>query len=299
MRLIGPGDSSSVIEEAPSQKALALGDALEANILTFIGPITAGVDDHVRDAVESIDKGARLKRVAIVLETEGGFIEVVERIVGTIRHHWPEHVDFIIPNFAMSAGTVLALSGNRIFMDYYSVLGPIDPQVERNGRLVPALGYLHQYEHLIDKARYGVLTAAEASILLEKFDQAELYQFERQRDLSVSLLTDWLASYKFRNWTITEERREAVTDELRRSRAKEIADHLNDTKRWHSHGRGIGASVLRRELKLQIDDFGTDTELSTKIAQYYALVSDFRRKHGMIGLVQVPGLTIPVLGAKP
>jgi len=52
-------------------------------------------------------------------------------------------VDFLIPSHAMSAGTILAMSGDAIHMDYYSVLGPIDPQVEnQEGRLIPALGYL-------------------------------------------------------------------------------------------------------------------------------------------------------------
>ena len=51
----------------------------------------------------------------------------VERTVGIIRQHYFQ-VDFIIPDKAMSAGTVCALSGDNIYMDYYSQLGPIDPQ---------------------------------------------------------------------------------------------------------------------------------------------------------------------------
>jgi len=54
-------------------------------------------------------------------------METIERIVAVMRNHY-ESVSFIIPNFAFSAGTVLALSGDEIYMDYYSVLGHIDPQ---------------------------------------------------------------------------------------------------------------------------------------------------------------------------
>ena len=77
----------------------------------------------------------------------------------------------------MSAGTVLVMSGDAIHMDYYSLLGPIDPQVQRPGAtgLIPALGYLIQYERLIEKGRQGILTTAEAQILIDCFDQAELY----------------------------------------------------------------------------------------------------------------------------
>ena len=56
-------------------------------------------------------------------------MDVVQRVVDTLRRHY-NLVDFIIPNYAYSAGTVLAMSGDAIHMDYYSRLGPIDPQIE-------------------------------------------------------------------------------------------------------------------------------------------------------------------------
>ena len=108
------------------------------------------------------------------MSTAGGFIEVVERVVGTMRYNY-QQVEFIIPDVAYSAGTVLALSGDAIHMDYYSRLGPIDPQVTLdNGRSVPALGYLARYEALLERAREGDLTGAEVAMLLN-FDQAELF----------------------------------------------------------------------------------------------------------------------------
>ncbi len=48
-------------------------------------------------------------------------------MVSVMRKHYKE-VSFIVPSHAYSAGTVLVLSGDKIYMDYYSVLGPIDPQ---------------------------------------------------------------------------------------------------------------------------------------------------------------------------
>jgi hypothetical protein len=82
----------------------------------------------------------------------------------------------------MSAGTILVMSGDEILMDYHSCLGPIDPQVERDGRLIPALSYLSQYEDLIEKSQSGGLSTAEL-VLLQKLDLAELHQFELARDL--------------------------------------------------------------------------------------------------------------------
>lgn len=176
----------------------------------------------------------------------------------------------------MSAGTILAMSGDAIWMDYYSVLGPIDPQVasQDGRRLIPALGFLIKYEELLEKANKGAAGAAELEILLG-FNQGELYSYEQARALSVSLLEEWLAKYKFRNWKQTEKKKTPVTRAMKKERAREIASALNDIKRWNSHGIGINMHVLRRELKLKIDDFGGDRQLKETIRAYHKLLLSY------------------------
>lgn len=176
-------------------------------------------------------------------------------------------------------------------MDYYSILGPIDPQIKRTKGpgMVPALGYLQQYHRLIEKSKAGLLTTAEATFLIEKFDPAELYAFEQARELSVSLLTEWLQCYKFRNWKVTESRKAPVTKQMRKERAEDIARKLNSTERWCSHARGISMEVLTRELKLKINDFGADKNLAAPIRQYYNLLKDYIARTNQKGVVHVLG----------
>lgn len=266
--------ASSLNSEAQQILNLQLADLerrLSADVLTLIGPIRDGVEHKVRDALEQL--GTHRSRLAVVLHTGGGIVEVAERMVHVIRHFYSEVV-FVVPDLAMSAGTVFAMSGDAIMMDYFASLGPIDPQVERDGKLVPALSYLVQYERLIDKATAGTLTNAEFAIL-SKFDQAELHQFEMARDLSVSLLVKWLAKYKFKDWLNTETNGTPVSAQDRENRAKEIADALMDNQRWGSHGRAIPMKILQDELKLRIDDFGKDVDLSKTIRDYFSLAVDF------------------------
>jgi len=265
----------------------ALGDMLEArlgsDVISFKGEIVNGVDDLIRDAVERRRDGKRLRRdkLTVVLETPGGFIEVVQRIVDTFRRHYAE-VDFIVPNHAMSAGTVLVMSGDNIYMDYYSVLGPIDPQVPRMGGegFVPAVGYLVQYDRLMKKAVTGELNTVEAAILLD-FDQAELYRYEQARNLTITLLKDWLVKYKFKNWHQTQTRKLQVDHQMRVQRAEAIAKLLNDTERWHSHGRGLSLQVARNDLQLVIEDFGEDPELSQRVRDYHGLFIDYTAMRGV------------------
>ena len=288
------------VEKQLDRLASEIEAKLSSHVMAIVGPIYAGMDDAVRQAIESrkqLDRpdkadsepASKQESLAIVLDTTGGIIEVVERMVNTIRHHY-DHVTMIIPNQAMSAGTVFAMSGDRIMMDYFSCLGPTDPQVFRNGKFVPALSYLIQLNRLIEKSKNGELTTAEI-ILLQQLDLAELHSFEEAKELSNSLLRKWLATYKFKDWVETEGRKQRVTPEVRQSRAQEVAELLMGEKRepWHSHGRPISMAVLRRDLRLRIDDFGADSELSRQIKDYHQFLADYMNKISVFGVVHGNG----------
>jgi ClpP class serine protease len=184
--------SSDIIERELDSHSTSIEEKMKGDVLAFVGPILYGVEDHIRSAVE--ETTIKRRKLIVILETFGGYVEVVQRIADMLRHHYKQ-VEFVIPDYAMSAGTVLVMSGDAIHMDYFSVLGPIDPQVETpDGKMIPALGYLEKYNDLIVKSQNGTLTTAEMSFLISKFDPAELYQYERAKGLSNSLLKEWLVS---------------------------------------------------------------------------------------------------------
>ena len=178
----------------------------------------------------------------------------------------------------MSAGTVLVIYGDKIHMDYFSILSPIDPQVgDTIGKQIPALGYLIQYKKLIDKAENGSLNTSEITVLIEEFDQAVLYRYEKARELSINLLTEWLVNYKFKDWRKTQDKGQKITDQLRRARATAIAKKLSDPDIWHSHSRGISMEVLRQDIKLKIDDFEKNSELNQELRVYCKFLRDYIR----------------------
>ena len=247
-------------------------NVLEADVLTIFSSILYGLENRVKDAVELFQD--RKPRIAVILDTSGGIVEVVERIVSVIRHHYDE-VDFLIPDRAMSAGTVFVMAGDRIFMGYFSCLGPIDPQIVKDGKLVPALAYLNQYQRLHAKAEEGQLNTTEL-VLLNKLDPGELYQFEQARELSHDLLTQWLSTY-IKNWDTHSSTGKAVTDCEKKQRAKEIAAALSDNERWHSHGRMISRDTLISdpELRLKIEKLEKTPDLSSALDDYVGLLKDY------------------------
>ena len=292
--MVSFSDANDFIESQLDERIRAIEERLQGDAIAYSGPLIGGVDDVIRDMMEYKAHRQQLgNRLIFLLTTNGGYIETVARIVETLRHHY-EYVAFVIPNRAFSAGTVLALSGNAIHMDYYSRLGPIDPQVESTtGELVPALGYLSRYEDLLEKANAGAISQAEMAILLQ-FDQAELYKFEQARELSIALLKEWLVNYKFREWKKTEGQGATVTNEMRSERATSIAKTLNDTDRWHSHGYGISMEVLTRDMKLKIDDFGSDQELNSAIKGYQLLFEDYQTKRRIEMALHVHSRFVPI-----
>lgn len=254
---------------------------LDSDGLTIISPMQLGVEHLVKVAIEAREE--RRPNLVVILDTPGGVVEVVERIVRVLRHHYSD-VKFLIPDRAMSAGTVLAMSGDDILMDYHSCLGPIDPQLQLDDRLVPALSYLAQYENLVEKSRNETLSTAEL-VLLQKLDLAELHQFELARDLSIALLKRWLTRYKFKDWTETETRELQVTQEMKEERASWIALQLNDQERWLTHGRGIDMRTLQEDLSLKITDFGADPDLKQAVWDYFWFLRDHMARNGLASFV--------------
>jgi len=280
--------ADEIVSITLEQANTALAKHFDSDVFLLNSPMEFGLDDFVRDEIELLsEQDGKPTKLLVVLETPGGFIETVERIVAVFRRHY-DQVEFVIPNFAYSAGTVLALSGDEIHMDYYSVLGPIDPQFRtENGKQVPGMGYIAKYRELlssinsVDDDKTHTIKA-ELSFLLSKFDPAELFRVEQSIEHSKSLLTDWLPKYKFKDWKKTDTRGVDVTEPMKLQRAEQIAEVLGNAERWHSHGRGISRADLQDdEIGLKTADFGADPETNGLVRHYYGLFSDYMAKQGM------------------
>ncbi|MDT8399079.1 MAG: hypothetical protein RQ899_10740 [Pseudomonadales bacterium] len=269
-----------------------LAQEFSGDVLFLKSGMMQPIDDLLRIEVEAINngnkKGDSKDKLVVLLETTGGYIEVVERIVKIFRNHYQE-VEFVVPNYAYSAGTVLVMSGDEIHMDYHSILGPIDPQFETDGdAIVPGMGYLAKYEELVKTINdtgdvNGV--KAELAYLVQRFDPAKLYHIEQAIEHSIALLKEWLPIYKFKDWTVTS-RGMKVTKEMKEQRAHEIAEILGKSDRWHSHGRGISLVELTdEEIKLKVENFGLKPKLSKKIRTYYSLLIDYMYKTSMNGAI--------------
>lgn len=278
---------TNTIKESLKEKLIELSEVLDGDVFTYYGIIVDGYENQILKLIEDITD--KKDKIFVVLTTGGGSAIAVERYVNILRHHYNE-VNFIVPDYAFSAGTIFCMSGDNIYMDYFSVLGPIDPQVQnKDGNWVAALGYLDKINELIVKANNNTLSQAEF-IILKDFDLAELKGYEQAKELTIDLLKKWLVNYKFKNWSTHQTNQallgQAVTIEQKEERAKEIADLLSSNNEWKSHGRPINIELLENKLKLRIEDYSTNDTIRPLIRNYYELLADFVKSNNISIFVQ-------------
>lgn len=265
-------------------KLIALEQFLDADVLVYYGNLAPVSANLFAKLIEDLKADATKRdKLYIILTTLGGSAEIVERYVNILRYHYKE-VNFIVPDYAYSAGTIFCMSGDSILMDYISVLGPIDPQVpNKDNKYVAALGYLDKINEFIAKAANNTLTKAEL-IWLKDLDLGEIRSFEQARDLTTDLLKKWLVKYKFKNWT-HHSNNTCVTEEDKQQRAIEIAQELSDNNKWKSHGKGISIAELS-DLKLKIEDYSKEDDLRALIRDYYNTMDEYVRMKSISLFIQ-------------
>jgi hypothetical protein len=208
--------------------------------------------------------------IDVILETPGGSGEVAEDIVRLLRSKYPD-IGIIVPGYAKSAGTIIAMAGDEILMESGSALGPIDAQLFWMGKVFSAGELLDGMEKIKDEtAATGVLNKAFIPIL-QGISPGELQRARNAQDFSKKLVADWLAHYKFKNWDTHSSTNQPVTPDEKRERAEKIATKLCDHSYWLTHGRSIKIEDLE-QMQLKITDYSKAPVLAEAIRRYYTLL---------------------------
>ncbi len=224
------------------------------------------------DLVPFHDQLSNLKgsKLDLILETGGGSGEVAEDIVRSLHEKY-EEVAVIVPGWAKSAGTIIAMAGDEILIEPASALGPIDAQLSWQGKVFSADALIEGMEKIKREVEEsGTLNRAYIP-MLQAISPGELQSAENALNFAKTLVTDWLARYKFKNWKTHSTTGIAVTEEEKKLRASKIATTLCDHKKWLTHGRSIKISDLE-EMQLRITDYSQQPDLAEAIRRYHTLL---------------------------
>lgn len=98
--------------------------------LSFLGlPISRYINiEDSEQVLRAIRMTPEDMPIDIILHTPGGLVLASEQIARALLRHKAK-VTVFVPHYAMSGGTLIALSADEIVMDPNAVLGPVDPQV--------------------------------------------------------------------------------------------------------------------------------------------------------------------------
>ncbi len=101
--------------------------------------------------------------IDLIIHTPGGLVLAAGQIARAIKRHKAK-TTVIVPHYAMSGGTLIALAADEIIMNPDAVLGPVDPQLGMGGSVVPAASVVKVLEEKpVDKIDDQTLILADVS----------------------------------------------------------------------------------------------------------------------------------------
>lgn len=214
------------------------------------------------------------KDIDIILVTPGGSGQQVAKFVDRLRPRF-EKVTFILPNMAMSAGTIFSMSGDEIIMDSRAYIGPVDPQIpDKNGHFVPAQAILTLIDEIQDRGdkliKKGQNPQWTDLHILRQIEGKEIGNAMNASKYSVELVEDFLYKHKFKSWTNHSDGN-AVTDDEKKTRANEVATLLCNHGFWKTHSRGINREIAWDTCNLKITHPETIDGLNRSIRRFWAL----------------------------
>jgi ClpP class serine protease len=98
--------------------------------MSFLGfPIMRHIDIDDSESVLRAIRATRPGRtIEIILHTPGGLVLAASQIALALADH-DGRVVAVVPHYAMSGGTLIALAADEIVIDRHAALGPVDPQL--------------------------------------------------------------------------------------------------------------------------------------------------------------------------
>lgn len=141
-------------------------------------------DEDKNGFILCIHKIDRTKGLDLLLHTPGGDIAATESLVHYLKEMFDTDIRAIIPQIAMSAGTMIACCCREIIMGKHSNLGPVDPQFSG----IPAIGVLTEIEEAFaqikDDQRASLIWNPILSRLTPSFVQQCKWAIERGKDFT-------------------------------------------------------------------------------------------------------------------
>lgn len=204
-----------------------------------------GITDADKNAfMQAVYKVDKSRGLDLILHTPGGNIAAAESIVDYLHSIFIDDIRAIVPQMAMSAGTMIALSCPEILMGKHSSLGPVDPQFQG----LSCQESVDEFNESVKAVSENPSSLGLWQVRIAKYTPTFLVSCKNALEWSKSYTEKWLAH----NYHLDEE---AVA-----SMAKPFVDH-SESK---SHSRQFSLAQCRR-FGLNVSELEADDALQDLI----------------------------------
>jgi len=169
--------------------------------------ITDADKNGFMNAVHNMD---RSKGLDLLLHTPGGDVAATESIVDYLHKMFNGDIRAIVPQLAMSAGTMLACSCKSIVMGKQSNIGPCDPHF--NG--FPAAGIIKEFNRAMDEVTQNPSKIHVWHAIISKYHPTFIGQCENAVNWATRIVKEWLARGMFADEDDAAEKATSVVESL-------------------------------------------------------------------------------------
>lgn len=167
-------------------------------------------DNDKNGFMAAIHKLDRKQGLDLFLHTPGGDAAATESLVDYLRSMFGTDIRAVVPQIAMSAGTMVALSCKEIVMGKHSSLGPIDPQI--NG--LPAHGIIEEFNTAARQIQSNPAVIPLWQPIINKYHPTLIGECQKAIVWCNQMVKEWLVSGMFAGDADAEAKADNVISEL-------------------------------------------------------------------------------------
>ena len=197
-------------------------------------------------------------RGCLMLNSPGGDANAAEKLLMMCRQRFTEEFDVIVPDYAKSAATMIALGSDKIMMGYLAELGPIDPQLQTSpipgGEVIPARSFIDGLDMIRKKVKDDQDPVQMYLPMLSQIRPEVLAICQRAIDDARAFAEKWLKQRMLRNDP---------------KQAEIVAEMLSTGAAYKSHGKVIDWNEAKNVLKLNIERIPETSQLWNNVWELY------------------------------
>lgn len=215
----------------------------------------------------------------LMINSAGGDGNVAEKLIMMCRQRFSKSFKVIVPNFAKSAATMIALGSDKILMGYLAELGPIDPQLGNpiGGGLIPARSFIDGLEMIRHNIKDKGDPVQMYYPMLSQIRPEIIAQCQSAIDGSREFAEKWLKTYMLKD---------------KPEQAQEVACALSEGVKYKSHGKVIDYSEALNELKLKVEMIPQNSKLWDLVWQLYCRSIVFLQQGGAAKLFESEAVSL-------